>query len=221
MTRFIPRLPLAGLVAGLALANVAQAQETSAGLAAPAPVMVAPAPQPMQQPILQPAPPTQLPSYQPTYGATPYMPRAIPDRDRPIVGYRTETRSQPALWGTGLGLFLAGYVLDFAILTPIANAISNDRDGADEEDAWAWSLLPLAGPVIQLGIGAPHPAIPIATGLMQIAGAVLFIVGLTDQQTVRVPVRAGDPDDPSIPTLGFDATPLPGGGQVSVSLAHL
>ena len=111
MTRFIPRLPLAGLVAGLALANVAQAQETSAGLAAPAPVMVAPAPQPMQQPILQPAPPTQLPSYQPTYGATPYMPRAIPDRDRPIVGYRTETRSQPALWGTGLGLFLATAIL--------------------------------------------------------------------------------------------------------------
>ncbi len=155
----------------------------------------------------------------PVYATAPYVPSYVPQRERPIVGYRTQTRANPALWGTGLALFLAGYVLDFAVLTPLANAISNDRDGADEEDAWAWSLLPIAGPIIQLGIGAPHPAIPIATGLMQLGGMVLFIWGLTDEQTLRVPVRAGDPEDPNLPTLGFDARPLPGGGELRVDLA--
>lgn len=194
-------IPSRALFGGVAVAltlssALADAQQTGVALAAPVP----------------PAP---------VYMGTPYVPSYLPPAHRPIVGYRTETRARTALWGPGLGLFLAGYVLNWAALTPLANAISEDRDGADEEDAWAWSLLPIAGPVIQLAIGAPHPAIPITTGLLQLVGAVLFVWGVTDQETVRIPVRAGDPDDPSIPTLGFDASPLPGGGEVRVSLAHL
>ncbi len=193
----VRRALLGGVAVALTLSSaLADAQQSGDDLAAPVPAA-------------------------PVYMGTPYVPSYVPPSHRPIVGYRTETRARTVLWGTGLGLFLAGYVLDWAALTPLANAISEDRAGADEEDAWAWSLLPLAGPVIQLAIGAPHPAIPITTGLMQLAGMVLFIWGLTDQETVRIPVRAGDPDDPSIPTLGFDASPLPGGGEVRVSLAHL
>jgi len=150
----------------------------------------------------------------------PYVPSYAPRGSR-IVGYREVTRPQAAFWGPGLGLFLAGYVLNFAVLTPIANAISDDRDSAREEDAWAWSLLPIAGPIVQLGVGAPHPAIPITTGLMQIGGLVMFIYGLAEHETVRVPVHAGDPEDPSVPTIAFDASPLPGGGQVTVRLTHL
>ena len=138
-----------------------------------------------------------------------------------MVGYRSETRSPPAIWGTGLGLFLAGYVLDFAILTPIANAISIDRPGASEQDSWAWSLIPIAGPIIQLAIEAPHPAIPIITGLMQIGGLVTFIAGLTMQETRRLPIYQGDPEDPSMLRVELDAGPVPGGGQALLTVRHL
>lgn len=35
--------------------------------------------------------------------------------------------------------------------------MGDDRDPGAEEDAGAWSLLPVVGPWIQLGIGAPTP----------------------------------------------------------------
>ena len=140
---------------------------------------------------------------------------------RNIIGYRDVQQNPPELWGTGLGLFLAGYVLDFAILTPIANAISVDRTGADEQDAWAWSLLPIAGPIVQLAIEAPHPAIPIATGLMQIGGLVLFILGLTETQEAQVPIFEGSPDDPNMLRVGADLAPVDGGGVLNVTLTHL
>ena len=151
------------------------------------------------------------PSYAPVYGST--------GRNRPIVAYRNETRAPPSIWGTGLGLFIAGYVLNLAI-TPLANAISDERSPADEQDAWAWSLLPVVGPMVQLGVGAPHPAVPITTGLLQLVGVVLFTWGLTESESVRVPVRLGDPQDPNVPTLGFDVDSLPGGAQIRVSLQH-
>ncbi|MFK7985318.1 MAG: hypothetical protein AB8I08_04735 [Sandaracinaceae bacterium] len=142
-------------------------------------------------------------------------------RQRVVIGYRDIRRSPPEIWGTGLGLFLAGYVLDFAVLTPIANAISNDRDGGDEEDAWAWALIPVAGPIIQLGVGAPHPAIPIATGLMQIGGLVTFILGVLDEQTTSIPIYQGSEHDPSMLRIGLDAAQLDGGAALRVTLTHL
>jgi hypothetical protein len=138
-----------------------------------------------------------------------------------IVGYRSETRHPPVIWGRGLGLFLAGWVLDFAILTPIANAISNDRSPADEQDAWAWSLVPVVGPLVQLGIQAPHPAVPILTGLLQIGGLVAFVVGLTTEETHRVPIYQGDPEDPHMLQVELDGGAVPGGAQVSLTLRYL
>jgi hypothetical protein len=134
------------------------------------------------------------------------------------TGTRTEMQPDRGLWGAGVGLFVAGYVLELA-LTPIANAISHDRPEAVEQDAWAWSLLPIVGPVIQLGIGAPHPAIPITTDLLQISGLVLFIMGMTSQHEVQVPVYAlGDPSDPTTPRLAFDLTPTSGGAHATATL---
>lgn len=142
-------------------------------------------------------------------------------RQRVVIGYRDIRRNPPEVWGTGLGLFLAGYLLDFAVLTPIANAISNDRDGADEEDAWAWALIPVAGPIIQLGVGAPHPAVPIATGLMQIGGLVTFVLGLLGEETTSVPVYQGSPHDPNMLRIGLDAAQVDGGAQLRVTMTHL
>jgi hypothetical protein len=169
--------------------------------------------------------------YAPQYPAyRPYAPQpqrgservTVPRHRSEIVGYRQESRNPPAVWSAGLGFFIAGYALNFAILTPIANALSVDRPGASEQDAWAWSLLPILGPIVQLGIEAPHPAIPLLTGLMQIGGLTTFIVGLTMREVTRhVPIYRGDPEDPSMLRVELDASPLEGGGQVSLTVTHL
>ncbi|MBX3272088.1 MAG: hypothetical protein KF729_17615 [Sandaracinaceae bacterium] len=220
MSRRAAIASLLALLAALAWSAPLSAQdgaELTPPPAAAAPVVSAPPPAASVSPAPAPQPVYAAP-YAPLYAPAPAYP-APTGRHRPIVAYRNETRAPPALWGTGIGLFLAGYVLNLAI-TPLANGISDDRDPAIEQDAWAWSLLPVVGPIVQLGLGAPHPAIPITTGLLQLVGAVLFAVGLTETESVRVPVRAGDPEDPNVPTLGFDVDPLPGGGQVRVSLQH-
>jgi hypothetical protein len=144
-----------------------------------------------------------------------------PRRGRAIVAYRTETRNPPALWGAGLGLFLGGWVLHFAALTPIANAVSNERSNAAEQDAQAWALVPIAGPLAQLGLEAPHPAIPILAGALQIGGIVLFALGLTTTEQTRVPIYEGSPEDPSMLTVELDGGASPDGAFVGLTLRHL
>lgn len=184
--------------------------------AAPAPAQqahVTPAPQPVyvQQPyVAQPYPPA----------AAPYYPPA-PSRHRQIVGYRDVERTNVPVWASGLALFLAGWVLDFAIFTPVANAISTDRPQSVEEDSWAWSLVPIAGPWVQLALEAPHPAIPITMGLLQVAGVSMLIAGLVTSQSVRVPVYAGDPEDPSMRRLDVSAAPTLGGASLLLTYRQL
>lgn len=169
------------------------------------------------------APPTSAPvvyaapGYAPAYSPYQYAPRGQPQRVQ--TGVRTERQPDRSMWGAGLALFLAGWVLDFAALTPLANAISDDRTDAVEEDAWAWALVPVVGPIIQLGVGAPHPAIPITTGLMQIAGLVMFIVGLTSFHDVEIPVYAfGDANDPRTARLSMDVSPMGDGAYATLTL---
>lgn len=145
----------------------------------------------------------------------------FPLRDRhgrTLVDTRHENQPDRGLWGTGLGLFLAGWVLDI-VGTAIFNAASDDRSGANEEDAQAWSLLPIVGPLVQLGIEAPHPALPLTSGLLQISGLVLFVVGMTSNHDVEIPVYAwGDPHDAATARLGLDITPTNGGAYASLTL---
>ncbi len=206
----------------LALAAPASAQEVVT-VPAPAPagtivvtaptqagaVYAAPAPAPA------PAYATTSTPYPPTYGS-PFPPR---DRHgRALVGTRHEMQNDRGLWGAGLGLFLGGWVLDL-VGTALANAMSHDRTDAAEQDAQAWSILPLVGPVVQLGIEAPHPAIPITSGLMQISGLVMFIVGLTSEHDAEIPIYAwGDPSDPRTPRLGLEVAPTQGGAMGTLSL---
>lgn len=155
-------------------------------------------------------------AYDPAYASFPPRDR----RGRMLVGTRHEIQNDRGMWGAGLGLFLGGWVLDI-VGTALANAISTDRTDAMEQDAQAWSILPLAGPVIQLGIQAPHPAIPITSGLMQIAGLVMFITGMTSQHDAEVPIYAwGDAHDPRTARLGFDLAPTQGGAVGTLTL-HL
>ncbi len=139
-------------------------------------------------------------------------------RGRTLVGTRREVQSDRGLWGLGLGLFLAGWALDIAG-TAIFNAVSHDRDGSLEEDAMAWSILPIVGPFVQLGLQAPHPALPITSGLLQISGLVLFIVGMTSQHEAEIPIYAwGDPADAGTARLGLDLAPTPGGAYATLTL---
>jgi hypothetical protein len=139
-------------------------------------------------------------------------------RGRMLVGTRHEMQSDRGLWGLGLGLFLAGWALDIAG-TAIFNAVSDDRDGAQEEDAMAWSILPFVGPFVQLGLEAPHPALPITSGLLQITGLVLFVLGMTSQHDAEIPVYAfGDPSDARTARLGLDLSPTAGGAYATLTL---
>lgn len=160
---------------------------------------------------------TGAPTYEASY-STSFPPRDR--RGRMLVGTRHEMQNDRGLWGAGLGLFLGGWVLDI-VGTALANAISTDRTDAAEQDAQAWSILPLAGPVIQLGIQAPHPAIPITSGLMQIAGLVMFITGMTSEHDAEVPIYAwGDPHDARTARLGLEIAPTQGGAMGTLTL-HL
>lgn len=212
--------------ASLALVITASSAIASAQTG-PAAATGSPFPQEQPPAAQQPAYPQQSTYAQPQYAPyaypSPYYPPATRGRrvPRPIVGYRSVTRPDPRLWGAGLAMFLAGWVVDFAVLTPIANAISTDRDGASEQDSWAWSLVPIVGPFVQLGIQAPHPAIPITMELLQLGGAALIIAGLVSNQTIRVPILQGDPEDPNVPRLDVAAQPMLGGGTIGLVYTHL
>jgi hypothetical protein len=213
-------LSIAAALFALAIPPSASAQDQNAVPAPPAeqapPVVTNQAPPQTYPQAVYTAPPYA--GYpQPYYVAQPYMGRA---GRPPIVGYRTEQRPTTALWAAGLAAFLAGWVLDFAVLTPIANAVSNDRSEAVEQDAWAWSLVPIVGPWIQLGLGAPHPAIPITTGILQLAGVGMFIAGMLWQQEVRVPIYQGDPDDPNMRRVDVSLRPELGGGTLALAYRH-
>jgi hypothetical protein len=134
---------------------------------------------------------------------------------RVVIGTRHEQQSDRGLWGGGLGLFIAGWALDI-LSVPIANAI-HPRD--NWTDSLAWGVLPIAGPVGQLTVGAPHPALPITFGIMEIAGAIMFIMGVTSTHDAEVPVYAlGDPRDPMTPRLAFSVAPSDSGGFASATL---
>ena len=157
--------------------------------------------------------PVYAPPYDPSYAS---MPRGRGGRI--VIGTRHEQQSDRGLWGAGLGLFLGGWVLDI-VGTAIANAMS-DRSSTDENNAQAWSVMPLGGPIAQLVVGAPHPALPLTFGIMQITGLVMFVMGLTSTHDAEVPVYAlGDPSDPTTPRLAFEVTPRSDGGFASVTLS--
>jgi hypothetical protein len=184
---------------------------TSLALAAPAAA---------QAPLVVTEAPSAAPS--PTYGTTLYeAPRYVATgrgRERAILGMRHEQQNDRGLWGAGLGIFLAGWAADIA-LTALGNAISSDRTPANEEDALAWSVLPFVGPIVQLGIGAPHPAIPVLGGVMQITGLVLFVMGMTNTHDAEVPIYAfGDPSDARTARLGMSLSPTAGGAFASFTL---
>ena len=143
-----------------------------------------------------------------------------PERGRAIIGYRTETRNPPELWGTGIGLAAGGWVLNL-ILTAAANSVSTERPPAVEQDAQAWAAVPFVGPFLQLALEAPHPAMPILTGLIQYAGLISFIVGVTTQQVNRAPIYEGSPDDPSMLRVELDASGGPDGAFVGITVRHL
>lgn len=169
------------------------------------------------------APPTGTPPQQqqyvaPSYQRPVYAYAGRGREPRTVVGTRHEMQNDRGLWGLGLGLVLGGWALDI-VLTAVGNAISHDRSDADEQDAQAWSILPFAGPIIQLGVGAPHPAIPITTGLLQISGLVCFVLGMTSQHDTEIPIYAfGDPSDARTARIGLSIEPTNGGAYASLTL---
>lgn len=208
------RMPLLCAALLVLAATPAAAQDVSpdvAPAASYAPSAPVQTPQPQAQAQLQPSSAPQ------TVPSTSYLFPPTDRRGRVLMGTRHEMQSDRGLWGAGLGLFLGGWALDI-VGTAIFNAVSNDRDGAAEEDAMAWSIVPFVGPIVQLALEAPHPALPLTSALMQIGGLVMFCLGITSQHDVEIPIYGyADAGTPSM-TLGLDLRPTDGGGYASLTL---
>ncbi len=184
--------------------------------------------QPYPQPQPAPAPVQQVQVPQQSWGYA-YQPQGgypvgaygyqVPTQQQPQFHFEERERATRRLWLPGVILFGLGWVGDFAIATPLANSISDERDPAIEQDAWAWSVVPIVGPIAQLVTGAPHPAIPVTMGLMQIGGLALFIAGMLTKETVQV--RVMGPPDGHGTTVDLDAVPVQGGGMLQVTVGHL
>jgi hypothetical protein len=229
-SRLVSLAVLCTCVLSLAATRV-DAQTVTPEAQAPAPALDAPEPAPAQTAPAQAAPapattapPSQLqrptyPQQAPAYGygyAYGYPQHAVPEPQP--QRYEIETRSRKSLWMPGIILLGLGWFANFTLATPVANAVSSDRDGADEEDAWAWSVVPIVGPIAQLTIGAPHPAIALTMGLFQIGGLALFIAGLVSKEEVEVPVRGIRVGSATV-DAGF--RPLQGGGVLEVAITHM
>lgn len=228
------------LTSAIALSLVAYSQSSLS-----AQQVVVPQPQPVQQqtqPVYaQPAPvygqaPYGQPVYgQPTYGQPVYgqpvygQPQYAPQPQGQVV---TEETSVKALWMPGMIAFLAGWVLNFTLVTPIGIAAKSGSCarslGCNADESWSWSIVPLIGPWVQLGFHTPEAPIPVTMGIIQAAGATMFIAGLVMKESITRQ-RYGSLRGPRLKSGGSDswlshmplitAAPMENGGMyVSLSM---
>lgn len=154
-----------------------------------------------------------------TPGAGPYqlVPRYDPRTPglyaTSLAGPRTVERqtSIKALYIPGIIVFAASYSLSAAF-----GALSNSGEYS------AWSAVPLIGPWVALGYASLDSEIggSVFGGLMEAAGLVMFVLGLTLKRTVEVPVYSADPGDPLRGILTVRSVPVPAGGGIGLALTH-
>lgn len=154
--------------------------------------------------------PAYGPTYvQPAYGQPGYAPVPAP-RVRQ-VRYEDRETSVKGLWIPGAVLFGVSYGLTVAFGT-----LSWD------DDYVTGSLIPLVGPWMMLAYANndDEAAGAVLSGVAQLAGATMFVLGLVLKQTVKVAVYSLDESDERAPQLALDVLPALGGGMVGVTLTH-
>lgn len=144
----------------------------------------------------------------PVYGqpyAQPYVPQT-----RQVRHVERET-SVKGLWIPGIIIFGASW----ALTATTASAFT-----AGDYALFAW--IPLVGPWLMLGAAGNDEQVgaALASGILQLAGATMFILGLTLRQTVRVAEYSFDERDARAPQLAFELLPAPAGAMVGLTLSH-
>lgn len=145
-----------------------------------------------------PAQPAYQPGYQPGY-----QPAAA-----------ESTANIPGLWIPGIIVFGVTYLIDLFVA-----AIGTDTGGGGTYTDWLYA--PLIGPwgALANADDGLERSFAVLTGLLQTAGATMFILGLTLRRPVD-PYYVLNPDDPQSARIAVDLAPLPGGGRLGVTLSH-
>ena len=107
--------------------------------------------------------------------------------ENPPPGYHTETTNIRGLWIAGISTWAPSYLLSI-----LGGGIADAVEGTDGYYA-AWNLLPIAGPFVTAahggdsGISGGGKVYFIFMGVLQAAGAGMFIGGLAANKSVWVP----------------------------------
>lgn len=139
-------------------------------------------PQPVQQP--QPAPPPAMQLDPDAEDAEDDRPDTLPYRPGPApAGYALEKTTRKGFWIPGLAIFSASYISAVLAAQPSAN------------NGTSYLYIPVAGPWITLSTceDCVDPAYSLLAldGLMQVAGATLFTLGLSWKQSEYVRTYKG------------------------------
>lgn len=164
-----------------------------------------------QQPYQQQQPYPQQQPYQQPYAQQPYQQAPTYAPAQRQVRYEDRQTSVKALWIPGI--IVVGVAWG---LTSTFGAFSSDVDFN------TWCLVPLIGPWVALTFANDEDETvgAVVGGIAQVAGLAMFVLGLTLNRTVSVPVYSFDRDDERSPQLAVDLRPAPGGGQVGLALSH-
>jgi hypothetical protein len=132
-------------------------------------------------------------------------------------------RSRPtsALLVPGIVALVGGYALNLFGLAWLAEGEINGG-GYPGIDYYLYGLIPIAGPWLQFGASGPNSYVmSVITGVLEVGGLLLTILGASIQEEWDEPVYVLDESDPRSPTLAFGLDGALGGGAVATAtLSH-
>lgn len=147
---------------------------------------------------------------QPQYGQPQYAPTYQPQVRQ--VRYVEQEQSIKGLWIPGIIVFGVSWVLTGTMAT----SLSYDTAYID------YSWIPLVGPWLMLSEAGNDDELAgaLISGIAQLAGVTMFVLGLALRQSVRVAVYSLDRHDERAPQLALELAPAPAGGMVGLALSH-
>jgi hypothetical protein len=138
------------------------------------------------------------------------------------VRYIHRSQSMPALWVPGMIGLIGGWAVNVLGLGWYLGPYGASGYGLEW---YLYGLVPVIGPWLQFAVSDPagnqFPEWSAITGVLEGAGLVLLILGLTIRDEWDEPVYTFNEADPHSPTLAFNLGGAPGGGTMAtLTLSH-
>lgn len=162
----------------------------------------------------------QVTSYTAPTGTTTTAPSSSYVATEPgATRYVHHSSNIPALWVPGLILLVGGYAFN---VTGLSWYVAGQLGTSPNLDWYLYGLVPIVGPFLQFGADSPQAeGLSIITGIAQVAGLVMTILGFAIQDEWDEPVYVFNEEDPYSPRLSFNLEGAPGGGAVgTATLTH-